>query len=80
MSAAPVIPFPGEPVARAAARALRRRGGGAGAGTATDTRRHAAAAARAPRGAADDHRSLEFAAGAARARCDGIDSKKEKRS
>ena len=80
MSAALVIPYPGEPVGRAAACALPRRGGGAGAGTAADSCRRAAAAARAPRGAADHHRSLELAADAARARCDGIDSKKEKRS
>lgn len=81
MSTAAAISHPDRPLARAAASALPCGGaaGGVGARGAAE-RLQGCAAARAPRGAAEDPRSLELAAGRARARSDGINSKKETRS
>ncbi len=81
MSTAAAIPSPDRPLANAAACALPCGGaaGGVGARDAAE-RLQGCAAVRAPRGAAEDPLSLELAAGRARARSDGINSKKETRS
>ena len=81
MSTAAAIPSPGRPLASAAACALPCgcAAGGVGALAAAE-RLQGCAAARASRGAVEDPRSLELAAGRARARSDGINSKKETRS
>jgi hypothetical protein len=82
MSAVAAICHPDRPLASAAACALPRAGdaGGIGARDAAERLQGRAAAAPAPRGAAKDPRSLELVAGRARARSDGINSKKETRS
>jgi hypothetical protein len=80
MDAAMAIPFPIGLLACAAAGALPRGGAGAGVGAPGAVECFRGITARAPRGAARVRRSFEPAARGARARRDGVNSKKETKS